>query len=741
MHFVHVAGRADSSALPLDLHDPPRHRATNPPNRQSLTDQSCSLGELRKQEIGNCPGNFLSQRKLTDSRAAIRQIPCPSVRLHSAINYHFTLRQIAPWLDTTPSCILCRTEMSPNTLNDAYPQTRLLKFMSAITNIAAYKFASLTSLKPLRDRLLELCKASGLKGTILLSTEGVNLFVAGERSAVDELLTELRSIQGLEGLQAKYSVSDHQPFHRMLVKIKREIIAFGVEGIDPVNRPAPKLAPRELKRWLDQGRPVTLLDTRNDYEVRLGTFRNAVELKIDHFREFPSAVNDLPADLKSQPIVMFCTGGIRCEKAGPYMEREGFKQIYQLDGGILKYFEECGGDHYDGECFVFDQRVGVDPALNESDTVQCFVCQAPLQPADYADDRFVEGESCPYCFQDSATQQLARLAERQHSIRKLTSPLPGSAPYQNQRPLNVPAKFDGQPVLDFLCGVLGHIPREDWKAACEQGRIRRRTQHHFPVSESEQSVPVLPDNIVRAGDRLLHLEPITSEPDVNADIRIVYEDEAILVIHKPAPLPMHPCGRFNRNTLQQILAQVYQPQSPRPAHRLDANTSGLVLFARTRHFAKRLQRQFESGHSDGVEKHYLARIQGHPELDRFSCHLPISSDAGQAGSREIDQENGLPAHTDFRVIKRFQDGTTLIEAVPVTGRTNQIRIHLWSMDHPICGDQTYLPERTLGQMQTLPVDADPLCLFAERIAFSHPVAGKRVEFTAEPPGWCQAEAM
>ena len=161
--------------------------------------------------------------------------------------------------------------------------------MPTITNIAAYKFASLTDLKPLRERLIARCRGSGLKGTILLSTEGINLFVAGLLAEIDSLLAELRSIPGLEGLVPKVSESGHQPFSRMLVKIKREIIAFGVEGIDPVGRPSPKLAARELKRWLDEGRPITLLDTRNDYEVKLGTFKNAIPLGIDQFREFPGA--------------------------------------------------------------------------------------------------------------------------------------------------------------------------------------------------------------------------------------------------------------------------------------------------------------------------------------------------------------------------------------------------------------------------------------------------------------------
>ena len=187
--------------------------------------------------------------------------------------------------------------------NRAFEQS----LMKTVRNIAAYKFAALTDLKPLRLRLLELCQTRGLKGTILLSTEGINLFVAGGSEGIDELLVELRSIPGLEALEVKVSESAHQPFNRMLVRIKKEIIAFGVPGVDPVGRPSPKLAPKVLKAWLDEGRPLVLLDTRNDYEVKLGTFRNALAIGVDHFREFPDAVARLPEAMKDQPIVMFCT--------------------------------------------------------------------------------------------------------------------------------------------------------------------------------------------------------------------------------------------------------------------------------------------------------------------------------------------------------------------------------------------------------------------------------------------------
>jgi len=199
--------------------------------------------------------------------------------------------------------------------------------MESIVNIAAYKFLPLSNLKLRRARLLSLCREWSLKGTILLSPEGINLFVAGTEDKIDRLLAELRSWPGLADLEAKFSRTRHQPFRRMLVKIKREIIAFGVEGIDPAKYTSPKLPPAELKRWLDEGRPVTLLDTRNDFEVKVGTFRNALPIGIKHFREFPEAVKRLPAELKEQPIVTFCTGGIRCEKAAPDMERAGFKHV------------------------------------------------------------------------------------------------------------------------------------------------------------------------------------------------------------------------------------------------------------------------------------------------------------------------------------------------------------------------------------------------------------------------------
>ncbi len=593
--------------------------------------------------------------------------------------------------------------------------------MTKISNIAGYKFVTLPDIRRLRTHLLTFCKTWRLKGTILLSVEGINLFVAGEQENIDLLLAEIRSVPGLADFQVKVSTTDHQPFRKMLVRLKREIIAFGVEGINPALRTSPKLPATELKRWLDEGRPVTLLDTRNDYEVKLGTFKNALAIGVDAFRDFPAAVAKLSPELKEQPIVMFCTGGIRCEKAGPFMEGQGFKKIFQLDGGILKYFEDCGGAHYDGECFVFDQRVGLDPSLQETDSTQCFRCQTPLSEAEQEDQRYVRGQSCPFCFKTPAEHMAQTIARRHEALRRAFTPLPGSVPYDNFKPVNVPESCEGKTLLEALCCVVKHLSPEFWRSECEQGRVI--TRQHEVVSA---------DQIVRMGERFLHKFPNVTEPDVNGAVQILHEDEALIVLNKPAPLPMHAGGRFYRNTLQNILNEVYHPQKPHPAHRLDANTTGVLLVTRTRHFAGKLQPQFARGE---VRKVYLALVRGQPKENAFLCDAPISAESGELGSRSVDQAGGLESRTEFRVLRRNEDGTTLLEARPLTGRTNQIRIHCAYLGFPICGDAAYLGGDQLGTMQTLAVGAAPLCLHAWHVKFIHPLTRLSVEVTAPAPEW------
>ena len=589
-----------------------------------------------------------------------------------------------------------------------------------VLNIAAYKFVPLDDLGRRRRELREFCIDRQLRGTILLSEEGINLFVAGDDDGIEALVDCLQSDSAIGSLDVKRSRSADIPFRRMLVKLKREIISFGVEGIDPVGKPSPKIPPSLLRTWLKDGRDVTLLDVRNDYEVDLGTFAGAKPIGIDHFRDFPAAVKELPADLKSKTIVMFCTGGIRCEKAGPMMEQAGFQDVVQLDGGILKYFEDCGGEHYDGECFVFDQRVAVDSCLRETDTTMCFACQATLSKADQESPQYVPPDSCPHCYRTPDVAMDELVAERAAQIQAATTPLPGSVPYENRRPVNVPQKCDGFEFLRMLETMHPHVTRNDWLTWIGNGSFVR------------DETPLHADSTVRSGERIEHIESETVEPDVNPEIGILYEDAMLVIVNKPAPLPMHPCGRFNRNTLGYILDQVYAPQRLRIAHRLDANTTGVVVLSRTRNVARRVQPQFEHGK---VKKHYLARVHGTPEQREFECDAPIVPRSAQAGARRVGPE-GQPSKTEFTLIRDCEDGTSLLECRPITGRTNQIRIHLSHLGFPIVGDPLYRGDE-MGERQTLDPDEQPLCLHAHRIQFEHPDDGHPVEFQAPAPTWAE----
>ena len=310
---------------------------------------------------------------------------------------------------------------------------------------------------------------------------------------------------------------------------------------------------------------------------------------------------------------------------------------------------------------------------------------------------------------------------RHRMIRQLTTPLPGSIPYDNHRPIKVPAAHDGVSLLAFLSAAFPHISFEEWRDAMSSEYILNAA--HLPVTGETR---------VQSGELYFRLYPNTIEPDVNVGIQILYEDDALIVVNKPAPLPLHPSGRFNRNTLQAILQGVYPPERPRPAHRIDANTTGLVVFCRQKNNAGDLQSQFEKG---SVQKTYLARVQGHPPRDEFFCDAPISTTPGPIGNREVDQEAGLSARTEFSVLQRCDDGSAIVQAIPLSGRTNQIRIHLWALGMPICGDAAYLPQGALGTIQTLPLDAPPLCLHAWKLGFRHPTSRRTQNFVAPPPAW------
>ncbi|MGH6637281.1 MAG: sulfurtransferase [Polaromonas sp.] len=237
-----------------------------------------------------------------------------------------------------------------------------------ILNIAAYKFVALDRLPELQAALLDALQTRGIKGTVLLAEEGINLFLAAGPSSIHDFLAWLRADARFHDLEVKDSWSRTQPFRKLLVKIKSEIIRMNHPAIRPSAGRAPAVDAATLKRWLDsghddQGRPVVALDTRNAFEADVGTFKHAIDWRINKFTEFPQALLDHRDELQGKTVVSFCTGGIRCEKAAILMQEVGVTNVYQLDGGILKYFEENGHAHFEGECFVFDDRRAVDAAL------------------------------------------------------------------------------------------------------------------------------------------------------------------------------------------------------------------------------------------------------------------------------------------------------------------------------------------------------------------------------------------
>ncbi len=269
-------------------------------------------------------------------------------------------------------------------------------------NISAYKFVTFADTVEKRPQFRAICEELGLKGTILLSPEGINLFLAGLREPIDRFLAWLRSDERFADIEAKESFSEEQPFRRMLVKLKREIITMKNPLIQPELGRAPAVDAKTLKRWLDAGhddagKQVVMVDTRNDFEVDVGTFADTVDYRITKFSDFPEVIAQHKDEFAGKTVVTFCTGGIRCEKAAIHMQNVGFENVYQLEGGILKYFEEVGGAHYTGDCFVFDYRTALNPNLKPTETAQCYACRAVVTPREQLSPYYVPGRSCPHC--------------------------------------------------------------------------------------------------------------------------------------------------------------------------------------------------------------------------------------------------------------------------------------------------------------------------------------------------------
>ena len=291
----------------------------------------------------------------------------------------------------------------------------------AITICALYKFVRLEQYLELRDPLLAKMASLDVKGTLLLAAEGINGTIAGTQTNIEQVLAFLQAQPNLDAISHKESFSDVNPFHRTKVKLKKEIVTMGIEGIDPNKVVGTYVKPKDWNALISDPE-VLLVDTRNDYEVEIGTFKHALNPDTETFREFPKYVKDNLDKNKHKKVAMFCTGGIRCEKSTAYLKEQGFEEVYHLEGGILKYLEEVPSEEtlWQGECFVFDGRVAVNHDLEQGQYDQCFACRFPLTETEKESEHYVKGVSCHRCFDKVTDKQRSRFAERERQIELAT---------------------------------------------------------------------------------------------------------------------------------------------------------------------------------------------------------------------------------------------------------------------------------------------------------------------------------
>ena len=331
--------------------------------------------------------------------------------------------------------------------------------MSQTVVCALYKFVTLDNYTELKQPLLKFMLNHDVRGTLLLAQEGINGTIAGSRAGIDAVLDYLRKDRRLATLSFKESYTDTPPFLRTRVKLKKEIVTMGVEGIDPKRVVGTYVKPQQWNQLIADP-DVLLIDTRNDYEVQVGTFKNAVNPKTDSFREFPDYVKNQLDPSKHRKVAMFCTGGIRCEKSTAYLKEQGFEEVYHLEGGILKYLEDVPAQEsmWEGECFVFDERVTVDHSLQKGNYDQCHACRRPITEADKQSPLYQPGVSCPHCYDETSEEQKARFAEREKQMQL--------------------AKLRGEAHIGGDINDIAEQHRKQKQHKREQDRLASMTKHH-----------------------------------------------------------------------------------------------------------------------------------------------------------------------------------------------------------------------------------------------------------------------
>lgn len=279
---------------------------------------------------------------------------------------------------------------------------------------ALYKFTAFPDFENYREGIRQAMLDNEVKGTLLIAHEGINGTIAGSRAGIDTVLAYLRDVPAIGEFEFKESYTDENPFYRTKVKLKKEIVTMGVTDIDPRKDVGQYVKPQDWNALISDPE-VLLVDTRNHYEVKIGTFKNAIDPETETFREFPDYVADNLDSTQHKKVAMFCTGGIRCEKSTAFMKQQGFDEVYHLEGGILKYLEEVPKEEslWEGECFVFDNRVAVNHDLEKGQYDQCYACRMPITEAEKQSEHYVKGESCPHCFDKVTDAQRQRFHERE----------------------------------------------------------------------------------------------------------------------------------------------------------------------------------------------------------------------------------------------------------------------------------------------------------------------------------------
>ncbi len=300
----------------------------------------------------------------------------------------------------------------------AIPEKKNSQLNQQVVVCALYKFVTLEDFVAKRQPLLNVMLENDVKGTLLLAKEGINGTVASSRQGIDNLLVWLKQDKRLADLDHKESYDEVMPFYRTKVKLKKEIVTMGVEGIDPKEVVGTYVRPKDWNQLISDPE-VVLVDTRNDYEVAIGTFKNAIDPKTETFREFPEYVEKHLDKNKHKKVAMFCTGGIRCEKSTAYLKEQGFAEVYHLEGGILKYLEEVPAEEslWEGECFVFDNRVAVNHDLEKGQYDQCHACRMPILEEDKEHKKYEKGVSCHHCFDKQTLEQRQRYSERERQMQ------------------------------------------------------------------------------------------------------------------------------------------------------------------------------------------------------------------------------------------------------------------------------------------------------------------------------------